>query len=242
LELVALLLAQLLLSSGANAQNYCDADLCPAGGPHVACNNNGQFASGCSGEHVSLDASQRALILRLHNEQRNLIAGGGLSGFPSARQMATMSWDDTLAQLARYNVLQCRLAHDQCRNTNTYRYSGQNLSVLYTRSGSIADFLRDRIPAWFNEYRDATSGDVENYQPRSGPAIGHFTTMVNERNNRIGCASARYTSSSGESGTLLACNYAVTNVINNPIYRAGSPASDCTRGRNPNYSNLCATD
>lgn len=71
-------------------------------------------------------------------------------------------------------------------------------------------------------------------------AIGHFTTMVNERNNRIGCAITRYTDSSGVSGTLLACNYAVTNVQNNPIYRAGSPASECINGRNPNYTNLCS--
>lgn len=66
--------------------------------------------------------------------------------------------------------------------------------------------------------------------------------MVNERSDRVGCAIARYTDAMGVSGTLLACNYAVTNVQNNPIYRAGPPASECLRGRNPNYTNLCSTD
>ncbi|XP_002060175.3 venom allergen-1 [Drosophila virilis] len=221
------------------AQNYCDPALCPAGLRHVVCGNSGQFASGCRGEFVPIDA-HIPLILKEHNDRRNLLAGGGLSGFPSALHMATMAWDSTLAQVAAYNTLQCRMAHDECRNTNTYRYAGQNLSVLYTRSIDVAEFLRQRIAAWFEEYRSATSADTEVHVPRAGPAIGHFTTMVNERNNRIGCAIARYTDANGLGSTLLACNYAVTNVRNNPIYRAGPPASECIRGRNPNYSNLCA--
>ncbi|XP_002011748.4 antigen 5 like allergen Cul n 1 [Drosophila mojavensis] len=221
------------------AQNYCNPALCPEGVRHVVCGNSGQFASGCQGEFVSLDA-YIPLILKEHNDRRNLVAGGGLSGFPSALHMATMSWDSTLAQVAAYNTLQCRMAHDECRNTNTYRYSGQNLSILYTLNIDTATFLRDRIAAWFDEYQYATSADVEVYVPRGGPAIGHFTTMVNERNNRVGCAVARFTDANGLENTLLACNYAVTNVLNNPIYRAGPPASECIRGRNPNYTNLCA--
>ncbi|XP_034101004.1 antigen 5 like allergen Cul n 1 [Drosophila albomicans] len=234
-----LLLLEFVLIPLAVAQNYCDPALCPGGLHHVVCGNSGQFVSGCSGEFVPIDA-HIPLILQLHNEKRNLIAGGGLSGFPSALHMATMSWDSTLAQISAYNTLQCRLAHDECRNTPTYRYSGQNLSILYTRSGDIADFLRQRIAAWFDEYHYATSADMEVYRPRGGPAIGHFTTMVNERQNRIGCTITRFTDASGVSATLLACNYAVTNVQNNPIYRAGPPASECIKGRNPNYTNLCA--
>ncbi|XP_034654394.1 antigen 5 like allergen Cul n 1 isoform X2 [Drosophila subobscura] len=224
----------------AAGQNYCDPELCPSG-RHVACQNSGRFVSGCSGEFVPIDP-QIPLILQLHNERRNQIAGGGLSGFPSAVHMATMSWDPTLAQLAAYNALQCRMAHDECRNTNTYRYAGQNLSILFTRSGDVADFLRQRIAAWFDENRYATSGDMENYQMRGGPAIGHFTTMVNERNSRVGCAIARFTDANNVQATLLACDYAVTNVLNNPVYRAGAPASECTSGRNPTYPNLCAVN
>ncbi|XP_032581966.1 antigen 5 like allergen Cul n 1 [Drosophila sechellia] len=220
------------------AQNYCDPELCPSG-RHVACQNSGRFVSGCSGEFVQVNA-HIPLILQLHNERRNLIAGGGVSGFPSAGQMATMAWDTTLAQLAAYNALQCRMAHDECRNTNTYRYAGQNLSILFTRSVDVAVFLRQRIAAWFDENRDASSGDMENYQMRGGPPIGHFTTMVNERNNRVGCAIARFTDANNVQATLLACNYAVTNVVNNPVYRAGTAASECTTGRNSNYPNLCS--
>ncbi|EDW29954.1 GL15814 [Drosophila persimilis] len=151
----------------AAGQNYCDPDLCPSG-RHVACQNSGRFASGCRGEFVQIDPYIQ-LILQLHNERRNQIAGGGVSGFPSAVQMATMSWDPALAQLSAYNVLQCRMAHDECRNTNTYRYAGQNLSILFTRSVDVDDFLRQRIASWFDENRYATSGDMENYQMRGGP-------------------------------------------------------------------------
>ncbi|XP_020805533.1 venom allergen 5 [Drosophila serrata] len=224
----------------AYGQNYCDPELC-SGGRHVACQNSGRFANGCRGEFVHVN-SYIQLILQLHNERRNMIAGGGISGFTSAVHMATMAWDATLAQLAAYNALQCRMAHDECRNTNTYRFAGQNLSILFSRTVDITDFLRQRISAWFDENRDATSGDIENYQMRGGPAIGHFTTMVNERNNRVGCAIARFTDANNVQATLLACNYAVTNVINNPVYRAGAAAGECTTGRNPAYANLCAAN
>ncbi|EDW82253.1 uncharacterized protein Dwil_GK25699 [Drosophila willistoni] len=240
IKLTALLAVVATLLASVGAQNYCDPELCPGGLRHVACGSSGRFVSGCSGEFVAIN-SYIPLILQLHNERRNQIASGGLSGFQSAVHMGTMSWDPTLAQLAAYNTLQCRMAHDECRNTNTYRYAGQNLSVLFTRSGDINDFLRQRIAAWFDENRYATSADIENYQQRGGPAIGHFTTMVNERNNRVGCAIVRYTDANNGQGTLLACNYAVTNVINNPVYRAGSPpASECSTGRNPTYPNLCS--
>ncbi|XP_043658651.1 antigen 5 like allergen Cul n 1 [Drosophila teissieri] len=232
------LLILVLVTALSSAQNYCDPELCPSG-THVACQSSGRFVSGCSGEFVQVDP-HIPLILQQHNERRNLIAGGGVSGFPSAVQMATMAWDATLAQLAAYNALQCRMAHDECRNTNTYRYAGQNLSILFTRSVDVAVFLRQRIAAWFDENRYANSGDIESYQSRGGPAIGHFTTMVNERNNRVGCAIARFTDANNVQATLLVCNYAVTNVLNNPVYRAGPAASECTTGRNSNYPNLCS--
>lgn len=85
--------------------------------------------------------------------------------------MGTMGWDQTLAELAAYNALQCRMAHDECRNTNTYRFSGQNLSILFTRNIDIATFLQQRISAWFEENRYATSADMENYQMRGGPYV-----------------------------------------------------------------------
>lgn len=66
--------------------------------------------------------------------------------------------------------------------------------------------------------------------------------MVNERNNRVGCAIARFTDANNVQATLLACNYAVTNVINNPVYRAGAAAGECTTGRNPSYPNLCGVN
>lgn len=72
--------------------------------------------------------------------------------------------------------------------------------------------------------------------------IGHFTTMVNERNNRIGCAILRFTDNRNVQATLLVCNYAVTNVINNPVYRGGSPASECVSGRNSVFQNLCSSN
>lgn len=75
--------------------------------------------------------------------------------------------------------------------------------------------------------------------------IGHFTVMVADKNNRVGCAVARFTQagqSGGQKTSLTACNYSYTNLSGLPIYRKGPVASECKTGTNPRYPALCSVN
>lgn len=62
--------------------------------------------------------------------------------------------------------------------------------------------------------------------------------MMQDRSTHVGCAVARYTKLDGFKTTLLACNYARTNLIEEKVYESGEPGSQCVM-RDPVYTNLC---
>lgn len=78
--------------------------------------------------------------------------------------------------------------------------------------------------------------------------IGHFTQIVYDRSNRIGCAISQYKESrKGHPkepffATLLVCNFAGQQITGSPVYKTGKPASGCKTGKNPKYPNLCNTN
>lgn len=72
--------------------------------------------------------------------------------------------------------------------------------------------------------------------------IGHFTTMVQDRSDYIGCSIIRFLKSNGFTVQLMACNYALANMIGEPVYVTGLPASKCWSGLNPEYTFLCSID
>lgn len=73
-----------------------------------------------------------------------------------------MVWSDELAFLAQLNTRQCKMSHDACRNTNSFRYSGQNLGAMATSAGHYApDYVvNDTISRWYNEHPNALQGDI----------------------------------------------------------------------------------
>ena len=99
------------------------------------------------------------------------------------------------------------------------------------------------INAWYNEQQFAAQSDMNSFTRLfvGNEQIGHFTVMVNERNTQVGCAISNYVSG-GFNWSLLACNYATTNMLNTPTYRSGVTASGCTLGRDPTYTGLCRTN
>lgn len=62
--------------------------------------------------------------------------------------------------------------------------------------------------------------------------------MAQQANTAVGCAVASYVSNS-LNNFLLACNYATTNIVGEPVYRRGITAAGCNTGTNINYSGLC---
>ncbi|XP_061402402.1 antigen 5 like allergen Cul n 1-like [Musca vetustissima] len=225
--------------------NYCAANLCPRGVKHIACNNKGNFYASCPKDAamVKIGPKLKNIILTNHNRKRNIIAGGRIAKFKPACRMATMRWDPQLAKIASYNVRQCKMSHDKCRNTPKYRFSGQNLAWRSFR-GKLkkSKLMQAAINAWYVEYKDTKWTHIQSY-PSSykGPAIGHFTTLMGERNIAVGCAAATYSTKGVTYKTfLVACNYATTNINNNPVYRAcPKAAAKCNVGVNSKFKNLC---
>lgn len=182
-------------------------------------------------------------IVDSHNDKRNQVAAGKIAKHSPAVRMATIQWDDELAHLAGLNVKTCNYGHDQCRNTNTFKMSGQNLAKNWW-SGSnpvIEDMVLEQIDSWFGENKDSDMTKINKVGSTGGPVTGHFTVMVAELNVRVGCAAVKSSEDDWETLTT-ACNYATTNVVGRPIYRSGPAASKCTSGKNPKYSSLCSVN
>lgn len=70
--------------------------------------------------------------------------------------------------------------------------------------------------------------------------IGHFTVMINDKNNAVGCASSKYYSK-GNYYRYLVCNYGFTNVFTQSVYEQGATASKCVK-RHSVYQGLCSPD
>ncbi|KAH8237669.1 hypothetical protein KR038_005217 [Drosophila bunnanda] len=235
------------LAAGQGTTNYCDSSLCGTA-THIACNNNGAWESGCPSDAtlVTLSAAQKAALVDRSNQYRNIIAGGLNANLSAACRMATTKWNDELAYLASLNVRSCQMRHDGCHNTDAFDWSGQNLAWMGWYSPlNVTHYVEWGVDMWYSEHVYTKQAYIDAYPSGySGPAIGHFTVMVADRNTEMGCAAATY-SVSGQSykAFLLACNYAATNVVGIKMYSScpKAPASKCTTGTNPTYKYLCSS-
>lgn len=77
--------------------------------------------------------------------------------------MATIRWSPELAKLAVYNVKQCKLKHDKCRNTNKFRFTGQNLAQesFSGQNKAVATIITNQIQSWFNENNRCSMKDIK---------------------------------------------------------------------------------
>ena len=197
---------------------------------------------------VEFDTNEKNALLKQHNELRNHIASGKHKRYNSAQKMAVMRWDTTLERMASLNIKQCNFAHDQCRNTYKYLYSGQNLgirevSIAAKSRSEIMKNYQDLINIWISEgdlYCDQSFIEAFRLHPKyPSLMIGHFTEMVKEENMFVGCSGSHYFKNKRYFYTI-ACNYATTNFLGEKIYHSGPPCSGCLTGCHTNYSALCS--
>lgn len=83
--------------------------------------------------------------------------------------MATMVWSNELAKIAEYNVKQCKMQHDQCRNTRSFANSGQNIaqSTWKGKNKSVSSIINTHIQNWFNEYKNCPSDTIKKYKSQT---------------------------------------------------------------------------
>ncbi|XP_070489800.1 antigen 5 like allergen Cul n 1-like [Chironomus tepperi] len=222
-------------------QDYCDRKLCGSKGPHVGCKNPGKFSFFCPKDRtaVTLSENDKETILDSHNSFRNIIASGSIGSFCSASRMATMQWSTELENLAKLNVLQCKMNADTCRNTFEFKNVGQNLA-LQQQTGSFmatTTAIIKTIQSWFYEYRQTNQTTVDSCCGKNFLEYEHFLQMVNDRATHIGCAISRFSDTT--KNVLIACNYASGNAYRHKVYKCGKSATECSRGTNPRYKALC---
>uniref|UniRef100_A0A1A9WST6 SCP domain-containing protein n=1 Tax=Glossina brevipalpis TaxID=37001 RepID=A0A1A9WST6_9MUSC len=228
--------------SQSNEINFCDRELCPYQGQHVACGKNRTFSKDCKGEVKLEDMKDYiSLILKEHNHYRNQLAGGNITGKDPAVRMPIVHWDWDLALTAEYNVRTCVFAHDECRNTKRFRNAGQNIYWLKTTQLDLnTDFIiKDAIKMWFEEHKDCDRDVLQAYEKKK-PQIGHFTIMVNDLQTHVGCSMIknRLLGHFKKLVVIFTCNYSTTNIRGLSTYKTGPTASKCKQ-RNEEFINLC---
>lgn len=232
------------LSTVVGQVNWCQVQSQYCNGQqHIACSTN-TFPTSTTCLNVKvlpMNSTLKNLILNRHNEYRQQIASGSNSKFPKAQKMTVMQWDDTLQFLAETHVAHCTFQHDQCRATPNYPYSGQNLYYTATSAqySSASNAISNGLSSWFDEWKVAPAAIVNQLQWSMSAAF-HFSVMVNDRNNRVGCGLLQYQYYSGRTlmnAFMLTCNYQYTNMIGQPMYTTGTPCSQCTCSTT--YKQLC---
>lgn len=228
-------------------KKYCGKRL------HIGCKTNYISEGNCSNANlIEVTDNLKELIVNRHNEYRSFLASGFLNGLPPAKKMQEMKWDVSLAYLARLHVQNCQFKHDQCRATPENHFAGQNLGAFSSKvfDTNIERGIRDMIKQWFKEIRYNPVSRTGSFTSPVDKTFGNFTAMVRENNNKIGCALIRFQETKNYKIrylTMLTCNYAESNAIENAVYAVGKPCSGCegkdsdpTMVCSRKYTNLCS--
>lgn len=123
--------------------------------------------------------------------------------------------------------------------------AGQNIADASIKGTNIdfqkpSDVIQAQTMLWFNEFPYCDMSVIKSYRGSNGIQYGHFTQIVRDASDRIGCAISQYIKPGGWYTNYYVCNYAFTNIHNKPIYDAGPIATKCKTGTNPNYPALCS--
>lgn len=235
------------LASIASSTDFCDPTVCTVPPnpvyKNIGCGATGKLSPSCppDAKYIKFTDEHKKIILDEHNKLRNKIAGGGQNGFNTASRMSTLKWNDEFEFLASANVQRCVYGHDKCRNIDGIKFAGQN---IYSSSASdkfpdVKETLKETIQNWYSEVANATQSDIDKWG-MSKYKIGHFSQIVSDLNDQVGCGYVQYKNSMGWFTVQVTCDYARTNLGTQSIYKSGPPTSECKTGNNPNYPNLCS--
>lgn len=147
--------------------------------------------------------------------------------------------------IAQKNLIPCSMSHDKSRCTSRHRFAGQNLAMACEQKsdGSFMtpeEAINKAQTGWWDENKDINFVDTRTTYSsiKSNRQYGHFTQMAQARAYAMGCATI---STKGGFCYFTACNYAVTNMISDPIYSVGKLRSKCAKN-STTYDGLCASN
>lgn len=231
---------------------------CSLGTNHIACGHSGQLKYSCDirygGGIVRLNQDDRKLLLEMHNNRRSKVARGQIMNFPKALHMPQYHWNDELAYLAELNVDRCYYDHDQNHSTKKYRNAAQNIAM----TGDMFAYpdkktnIRKLVNMWFDEYRDTkmTGRKTCFIKTNSNAKIGHFTAMVDDKADQMGCAALNFIGLNAQDGRwyywfYIVCNYSYGNMYRQqayvPVGNGQSAAQGCKRPKSKKYPGLCGS-
>lgn len=143
------------------------------------------------------------------------------------------------------NVMQCKMAKDQCHRTANYKRPGQNLYETCASSSYVDtdDTIGMAIKSWYDQHNRLS----EIYQEHSVDneiiaKSGSYLQIIKNNADRIGCSIIKYLDPRDYTCTLFGCNYNAGNVVGIPTYNVGPSASLCTTGPNTAFPGLCSVN
>ncbi|XP_077517572.1 venom allergen 5-like [Amblyomma americanum] len=202
----------------------------PGGLVHTACKPPNPR---CTFVVTGLNDSERAVVLKAHNDYRSQVAQGRLSGFQPATNMYRLKWDEELAEVAQAFTNLCDDSkHDDKRQriTSKFKEVGQNLAWNYESVDRRNVDGVGRVKDWFDEYKDFSPNNVHPFKVSRGPAVLHFTQVAWAETRYVGCGYTHYKENDPKYAfkKLFACNYAPGgNIIGRSMYNTGRTCSDC---------------
>jgi hypothetical protein len=146
----------------------------------------------------NLSALQNRVVL-IHNQKRNLHFNDMNLSYSKELERAAQIYADTLAQSGKFE-------HDPSNHANGY---GENL-YAYTQSEPIT--IDEAMSHWYDEeqplynYTDGSCRDA--YYPNGAKiTCGHYTQVVWQETQEVGCANAQYQSGNFAGGYVYVCKY-----------------------------------
>ncbi|XP_032691506.1 venom allergen 3 homolog [Odontomachus brunneus] len=224
-----------VIIAGAYAEDYCNLEICSIREkPHTMCQYpSPQPSQECGNwKRMGLSDAERQEILNMHNKLRRKVAAGKETrGNPgpqrAALNMPDLAWDDELEMIAQRWANQCIYEHDDnyglCHDVDRFLV-GQNLAVVDTSNENNRQF-EECTQQWIDEVNSFDRNDVyklpENFDP-----TGHYTQMVSDTANKIGCGKIVYDLPNNWKRLYCVCNYGASsesypagNVYGQPIYK-----------------------
>ncbi|XP_075867351.1 glioma pathogenesis-related protein 1 [Nelusetta ayraudi] len=174
------------------------------------------------------DITQQSFIdecVKEHNVARSSVR-------PGARGMKDMSWDDSLARVAKAWAEQCMFEHNPKRGREILTYSnissvGENIWM-----GTPASIfsVEGAIKQWVDEKQQY------NYESNTCSGVcGHYKQVVWATSDKLGCSAhlcrsgVKKTRYADKEGVIFVCNYAPAgNIVGQrPYVSAVTPCTDC---------------